>query len=190
MDNKNVRDIVMFPKYRTNDQNTKLSNLAKEYLEIDFQNGEHSSVEDAWVALCLYRIYEEKINTYFKENPYTDKPKSKNKHFFNNKNDLTGYHYQRNYYNYDEQYYPEYNNYYYEQPQFYNYWGSYPNSNYWGSNYIPNYRGGFSNYWGSNFIPNYWGGSQNYYQNRYNNNPQNQYYENDYYNGNYNNQYM
>ena len=74
MDPKNVRDIQRFKKYRFflwglkifrfNYQATKLSKLAKIFLDIDIQNGQHSSVEDARVALSLYRIYENQINKF------------------------------------------------------------------------------------------------------------------------------
>lgn len=44
----------------------KLKDLAREFLNADIQNGSHSSVIDARVALALYRMHYQDIETKFR----------------------------------------------------------------------------------------------------------------------------
>ena len=52
-----IRDTAQYKPFRnlTKGSTPSLKNLAKYHLGIDIQNGEHDSVEDARVAMVLYR---------------------------------------------------------------------------------------------------------------------------------------
>ena len=56
-DPKNIRDTTSLPKYRAlaAGRNPSLKKLAKEFLGLQIQGGEHSSIEDARTTMLLFR---------------------------------------------------------------------------------------------------------------------------------------
>lgn len=64
---KRIRDVSLFPAFKKGNKKSSLKDLAEKYLEIEIQNGEHSSVEDARAALELYKMYQKLIDDFSRE---------------------------------------------------------------------------------------------------------------------------
>lgn len=68
-----IRDTASFPKYRESSKGKApaLKKIAKEFLNIDIQTGQHSSIEDAKATMSLYKLHKaefEKIYNKFSNN--------------------------------------------------------------------------------------------------------------------------
>lgn len=64
---KRQRDVSLFPGFKRGNKKTSLKELTEKFLEIEIQNGEHSSVEDARAALELYKMYQKEIDGFSRD---------------------------------------------------------------------------------------------------------------------------
>jgi RNA exonuclease 4 len=69
---KQIRDISLFPAFKKGNKKTSLKDMTEKYLEIEIQNGEHSSVEDARAALEVYKLYKREIDEYSRESYFNN----------------------------------------------------------------------------------------------------------------------
>lgn len=63
-----IRDTSSFPPFRTisSGRTPRLKNLAKHFLNLDIQTGEHNPIEDARATMLLYRLQKNDFESHFK----------------------------------------------------------------------------------------------------------------------------